>query len=72
MSTYIYTGKEKERVLKSIALIQNELRNLDVPRFSHAYKLVMENAVEASEIMSKKQLKKYIKECLETLPSHYF
>lgn len=57
---------------KALGLIQEELKQYDVPVFSHAYKLVMQNAFEASEIMSAKQLKNYIKEYLDTLPNNYF
>lgn len=53
---------------KAIELIQTELKDLDVPKFSHAYKTTMQNAMEAAEIMSERELKKYIEEYLETLP----
>jgi len=56
----------------AIKLIQRELKDLDVPQFSLAYKLTMQNAIEAAEIMNQKELIKYIEEYLGTLPNSYF
>lgn len=71
MTETIYTGKEKIRVQKAIALIQRELKDLDVPQFSMAYKVIFQNALEASDIMTSKELKQYISDYLDTLPNSY-
>lgn len=52
--------------------VERELRDLDVPVNSRAWNQTFENATEAAEILSKKELKKYIEEYLELLPNAFF
>lgn len=56
----------------AIPFIENELRDLDVPPTSLAYSEVFENALHASEILTKRELKKLIEEHLNSLPNEYW
>lgn len=52
--------------------IEKQLKDLDVPSSSAAYSLILENAVEAADIMTRAELVKYIEEYAESLPAHSF
>ncbi len=52
--------------------IKKELKDLGVSEESRAFGLVLENAVSASDVMTKNELKKYIEDYLETLPTSYW
>lgn len=54
------------------AFIEKELKDLDVPKDSDAYRFLYENAIEAADIMSRKELKAYIEAQLELLPNSHF
>jgi hypothetical protein len=43
-----------------------------VPKGSRAWDMVMDNALGAADTLSKKELKAYIEEYLDTLPSSYW
>lgn len=53
---------------KAIEYVKRELRDLDIAEGSAAWTDVYENAIEASDIMSRKELRKYIEERVELLP----
>jgi len=59
----------KQTVLK---VIEKELEQLDVPKSSDAYRLTKEQAIEAADIMNQAQLKQYINDYIENLPSALF
>lgn len=52
--------------------IKAELTDLDVPTNSRAWQLVFDNALAASEVLTRKELKTYIAEYTETLPNTLF
>lgn len=52
--------------------IEKELKDLDVPPKSEAYRLTHEQALVASEVLTKAELKKYIVEYLDLLPLRLF
>lgn len=52
--------------------IVNELEQLDIPRDSRAYRIILDNALEAADVFTRKELKQYIQECFETLPNSLF
>lgn len=52
--------------------VESQLKDLDVPKGSRAYSEVYENAVEAAEILTKKELIALIEAQLELLPNSYF
>lgn len=52
--------------------ITKELTDLDVPKDSKAWSTVFDTAIEASEIMTKKELKKYIEDYVHSLPNDFF
>lgn len=56
----------------AIKHIQNELRELDVPPTSLAYSQVFENALHASEILTKRELTRLIEDSLDVLPLEYW
>lgn len=49
-------------------LIERELKDLDIPKSSRAYALILDQALAASEYMGKQELIKYIEEYVECLP----
>lgn len=52
--------------------IESELVNLDVPNSSRAYPIVYENALAASETLTKAELKAYIAEYVDCPPNNMF
>ncbi len=58
--------------MKDKKYIENQMRNLDISADSRAWEIILGNAIEASELMTKKELKKYIQELAESLPVSYF
>ena len=53
-------------------LTKKELDDLNVPPKSIAFYTVMENALEASEILTTKELKQLISDHLDILPRSFF
>lgn len=56
----------------AIKIIESELADLGVSKQSEAYQQVYNNALAGSEIMSTKELKSFIENSLELLPSNLF
>jgi len=52
--------------------IKKQLKDLNVPEDCRAYVLTFENAAEAADIMTKAELKKYIEDYINELPSNMF
>ena len=50
-------------------LIVKELKDLDIPEGSQAYKLIYDNAIAASEVLTKKEL---IEGSADSFPNHLF
>lgn len=50
----------------AIKFIESELRNLDIDPRSPAWRDIFENALAASDILTRKALRKYIEEKAET------
>lgn len=53
-------------------LIVKELKDLDISENSQAYKLIYDNAIAASEILTKKELIELIEGSADSLPNHLF
>lgn len=70
----LYEAKGLSDMKKDTAkkFIEAQLKDLDVPRDSEAYRYVYASAIEAAEIMTKRELKAYIEGVLETLPNSHF
>jgi len=58
--------------MKITEFIDNEMRDLAIPKNSEAFRLIRENAIEAAAIMTRKELKRYIEEYSDLLPMDYF
>lgn len=52
--------------------IRKELKDLDVPVNSLAFKNIYDNAIEAADILTKVELTKYIEDSIESLPRSFF
>ena len=64
------TGSMNKQAAK--IFIEKELDDLAVDKDCDAWKQVFDTAIEASEIMTKEELRKYIEEYLDTLPKGCF
>lgn len=53
-------------------LILKELKDLDISEGCQAYKLIYDNAIAASDILTKSELIKLIEESADSLPNHLF
>lgn len=53
-------------------LIVKELKDLDISENSQAYKLIYDNAIAASEILTKKELIELIEGSADSFPNHLF
>ena len=59
----------KEQIIK---FIEDDLEDFGIQKDERAYSILYENAIEAAEIMEKKELQKYIEDYINSLPLSYF
>ncbi len=52
--------------------VEKHLKDLDIPASSAAYSLILENAIEAADVMSRAELVKYIEDYAGSLPNNSF
>ena len=57
---------------KAVFFISNELFQLNIPKSSHAHAVIYDNAIEACDVLTEKELKEFIAEWVEYLPHRYF
>lgn len=60
---------KKEQAKRVIA---KELKDLDISSGCEAFALIFEQALSASEVLTIRELKKYVEEYAESLPSNLF
>lgn len=65
-------NKRRQKMLRAEKFIKDQLRDLAVRSDCRAYEIVFANAIEGAEVLTRKELKKYIEHYLESLPNNLF
>lgn len=61
-------GEIGNKAARAETFIKKELKDLGVSQESPAYGVILENAMGAYDVMTRKELKKYIEDYLDSLP----
>lgn len=68
----VYVNNEGDIMKNAKKFIEKELKDLNIRPRSEAYRLCHEQALAASELLTKAELKKFIVEYLDILPLSLF